>query len=138
MYAMIRRWLSRAAAVLAAVMLSGVPAVAAQLTNINASSCCCGGGHGAQCPMKRPGSAPKKPCHDSSPDSKGEEEDCCPTISPCAAPFAPATPPPRADDFTLFQLPAKPRPPSSTIDADIPALRGDVPPLPETPPPKRA
>jgi hypothetical protein len=136
---MIRRWFSRAAAVLAAVMLSGLPAVAAQVTSPIASCCCpAGHGHGAQCPMKKPASSTKKPCHDS-PDSRGDDGAGCPTLGgPCAAPFAQNTPPPRVDDFTILQWAPLTRLPSTTIDVQVPALSGEVPPPPEIPPPERA
>ena len=131
---MIRRALSRAAALFAAFMLSGVPAVAAQIAAPSAPACCCpGGGHGRQCPMKKPGA--KTPCH-GSPGSPGDD---CPTLAgPCGVPFAQTTPPPRADEFTLLQWPPLQRPPTVSFEVEVAALSGDVPPLPETPPPKRA
>jgi len=130
---MIRVWSSRAAAVLAAVMLSGVPAVAAQLANSSAAACCCpGGGHGKQCPMKKPGAGTKNPCSD-----QGDHRDCSTMSGPCA-PFAPSTPPPRADEFTICKWPEAPRLASPPHDVEVPDLRGDVPPPPEIPPPSRA
>jgi hypothetical protein len=133
---MIAAWWSRAAAVLAAVMLSGVPAVAAQLAKSSAASCCCpGGGHGKQCPMKKPGQSTKAPCHDAGDHGGGE----CSTLSgPCDAPFAPNTPPPRADEFTILQWPEVARLASPPHDVEVPHLRGDAPPPPEIPPPRRA
>jgi len=134
---MIRLVVSRAAALLAAIMLSGVPAVAAQLTTAVAS-CCCPGGHGGrrQCPMKSPGA---RPCHDSPADSGHDRGDCCPKITgPCTTPFTATMPPPRADEFTILRSPQMPRPPASAAAREIPDLRGDFPPLPETPPPRRA
>jgi hypothetical protein len=138
-YTMIARFWSRAAALLAAVMLSGVPAVAAQVTSTIASCCCpAEHGRGAQCPMKKAATAPKKPCHGSSSDSRGDDGDGCPTLSSCSIPFAPTTPPPRAEVFTLLQWPPIPRPQTTSTDFAIPALQGGVLAPPETPPPRHA